>query len=186
MIDRILEERYELLELIGSGGMADVYRARDQLLDRPVAVKILHAQFKNDTEFIGKFHREAQAAALLQFLLTLKNGLLARCVITGELSKAHDEVTDGTRLDVAGVKLLHEVIEDVVIIGGDIEGALMVQSTSASRRGISDEERDDLRLGVCRAQTDTKFVDDLFEHEGGLRGHIVAHQDLPLAKARLL
>ena len=65
MIDRILEERYELLELIGSGGMADVYRARDQLLDRPVAVKILHAQFKNDTEFIGKFHREAQAAARL-------------------------------------------------------------------------------------------------------------------------
>ncbi len=65
MIDRILDERYELVELIGSGGMADVYRAQDRLLMRPVAVKILHAQFKSDEEFIGKFHREAQAAACL-------------------------------------------------------------------------------------------------------------------------
>ena len=45
--------------------MADVYRARDKLLDRPVAVKILHEQFKSDREFIDKFHREAQAAARL-------------------------------------------------------------------------------------------------------------------------
>ena len=65
MIQRILDQRYELQELIGGGGMADVYRARDKLLDRPVAVKILHDQFKNDREFIEKFHREAQAAARL-------------------------------------------------------------------------------------------------------------------------
>ncbi len=63
MAERILSARYELQELIGSGGMADVYRAHDQLLDRIVAVKILHAQFKNDAEFIEKFHREAKAAA---------------------------------------------------------------------------------------------------------------------------
>lgn len=65
MAERVLSARYELLDLIGSGGMADVYRAHDQLLDRIVAVKILHAQFRNDEEFIGKFHREAQAAAKL-------------------------------------------------------------------------------------------------------------------------
>ena len=65
MAQRILHQRYELLELIGGGGMADVYRARDKLLDRPVAVKILHEQFKSDREFIDKFHREAQAAARL-------------------------------------------------------------------------------------------------------------------------
>ncbi|WP_037377043.1 Stk1 family PASTA domain-containing Ser/Thr kinase [Selenomonas sp. AB3002] len=65
MVQRILHQRYELQELIGGGGMADVYRARDKLLDRPVAVKILHDQFKSDSEFINKFHREAQAAARL-------------------------------------------------------------------------------------------------------------------------
>ena len=65
MAQRILHQRYELLELIGGGGMADVYRALDKLLDRPVAVKILHEQFKSDREFIDKFHREAQAAARL-------------------------------------------------------------------------------------------------------------------------
>ena len=65
MVQRVLDQRYELQELIGGGGMADVYRARDKLLDRPVAVKILHEQFQSDREFIDKFHREAQAAARL-------------------------------------------------------------------------------------------------------------------------
>ncbi len=65
MNQRVLDNRYELQELVGGGGMADVYKARDVLLDRTVAVKILHEQFKRDTEFIQKFHREAQAAAKL-------------------------------------------------------------------------------------------------------------------------
>ena len=65
MVQRILDQRYELEELIGGGGMADVYKAKDRLLNRPVAVKILHEQFKQDKEFIDKFQREAQAAARL-------------------------------------------------------------------------------------------------------------------------
>lgn len=65
MVQRVLDQRYELMELVGSGGMADVYRAQDRLLNRSVAVKILHEQFRRDEEFIGKFHREAQAAARL-------------------------------------------------------------------------------------------------------------------------
>ena len=65
MTNRVLDRRYELLERVGGGGMADVYKAQDRLLDRPVAVKILHAQFQSDEEFIEKFHREAQAAARL-------------------------------------------------------------------------------------------------------------------------
>ena len=65
MIQRVLDQRYELQEQIGGGGMADVYKAKDLLLNRPVAVKILHDQFKSDTEFIDKFNREAQAAARL-------------------------------------------------------------------------------------------------------------------------
>ena len=59
MIQRVLDQRYELQEQIGGGGMADVYKANDLLLNRPVAVKILHDQFKSDTEFIDKFNREA-------------------------------------------------------------------------------------------------------------------------------
>ena len=65
LMNRILDQRYELEELVGGGGMADVYKAKDRLLDRPVAVKILHAEFQRDQEFIEKFHREAQAAARL-------------------------------------------------------------------------------------------------------------------------
>lgn len=65
MIQRILARRYELQELIGGGGMADVYKAHDKLLDRAVAVKILHQQYANDAEFVEKFRREATAAAKL-------------------------------------------------------------------------------------------------------------------------
>ena len=65
MIQRILARRYELQELIGGGGMADVYKAQDKLLDRAVAVRILHQQYSNDAEFVEKFRREATAAAKL-------------------------------------------------------------------------------------------------------------------------
>ena len=65
MIQRTLGGRYLLKERIGSGGMAEVYKAQDNLLDRTVAIKILHAAYKNDTEFIEKFHREAKAAACM-------------------------------------------------------------------------------------------------------------------------
>ena len=53
MTNRVLDQRYELLERVGGGGMADVYKAQDRLLDRPVAVKILHAQFQSDEEAGG-------------------------------------------------------------------------------------------------------------------------------------
>lgn len=65
MIQRILARRYELQELIGGGGMADVYRAKDRLLDRAVAVKILHQQYANDAEFVARFRQEATGAAKL-------------------------------------------------------------------------------------------------------------------------
>ena len=61
----ILNDRYELIEHIGTGGMADVYKAHDLILDRLVAVKILKAQFSDDIEFIKQFNREAQGAAKL-------------------------------------------------------------------------------------------------------------------------
>ncbi len=58
-----LADRYEILEKIGSGGMADVYKARDRKLNRLVAVKVLKQEFSVDETFVKKFQVEAQAAA---------------------------------------------------------------------------------------------------------------------------
>lgn len=65
MEKRILSGRYILEERLGSGGMAEVYRARDKLLDRVVAVKILHAAYRSDAEFVERFRSEAKSAARL-------------------------------------------------------------------------------------------------------------------------
>lgn len=65
MIGKVLGGRYEILEQIGGGGMALVYKAKCQLLDRLVAVKILKDEFVDDEEFVRKFKRESQAAASL-------------------------------------------------------------------------------------------------------------------------
>ena len=58
-----LQNRYEILELIGSGGMSEVYRARCHKLNRFVAIKLLKKEFCQDEEFVRKFKMEAQAAA---------------------------------------------------------------------------------------------------------------------------
>ena len=63
--DTIIDGRYRVLSRVGSGGMADVYLAEDQLLGRHVAVKLLHHQFAEDQEFVERFRREASSAAAL-------------------------------------------------------------------------------------------------------------------------
>src|ERR1700678_4408581 len=62
---RVFSDRYELTHLIARGGMAQVYRARDRLLDRPVALKVLFPELSVDRTFVERFRREAQAAANL-------------------------------------------------------------------------------------------------------------------------
>jgi tRNA A-37 threonylcarbamoyl transferase component Bud32 len=62
---RVFSERYELNHLIARGGMAEVYRAHDRLLDRPVALKVLFPELSIDRSFVERFRREAQAAANL-------------------------------------------------------------------------------------------------------------------------
>lgn len=60
-----LNNRYQLLEAIGKGGMAQVFRARDLMLDRDVAIKVLRPDFSSDPEFQARFRQEARAAANL-------------------------------------------------------------------------------------------------------------------------
>ncbi|HEV2723156.1 MAG TPA: Stk1 family PASTA domain-containing Ser/Thr kinase [Thermoleophilaceae bacterium] len=64
--DTIIDGRYRVLGRIGSGGMADVYRAEDTHLGREVALKVLHRRFAQDAEFVERFRREAKSAAGLQ------------------------------------------------------------------------------------------------------------------------
>ncbi len=64
-IGMVLSDRYEILEKIGSGGMADVYKARDLKLNRMVAIKVLKQEYSSDRNFVNKFWTEAQSVACL-------------------------------------------------------------------------------------------------------------------------
>jgi serine/threonine-protein kinase len=61
----LIADRYELEELVGTGGMSSVFRARDRQLDRRVAIKILHEHYADDPEYLERFRREARAVAKL-------------------------------------------------------------------------------------------------------------------------
>jgi len=65
MQGKILNNRYKIIKEIGRGGMAIVYSARDTLLERRVAIKMLRPEYKSDDEFIDKFRQEARAVARL-------------------------------------------------------------------------------------------------------------------------
>jgi serine/threonine-protein kinase len=65
VVGELIAGRYELEELVGSGGMSSVYRAHDRLLERTVALKILHEQFTRDDAYVERFRREARAVAQL-------------------------------------------------------------------------------------------------------------------------
>jgi eukaryotic-like serine/threonine-protein kinase len=65
MVGEVLSDRYELEELVGTGGMSSVFRAHDRLLERKVALKVLHQQYTNDEEYVERFRREARSVATL-------------------------------------------------------------------------------------------------------------------------
>jgi eukaryotic-like serine/threonine-protein kinase len=65
VVGELIADRYELEELVGSGGMSSVYRAHDRLLERSVALKILHEQYGRDEDYVERFRREARAVAQL-------------------------------------------------------------------------------------------------------------------------
>jgi serine/threonine-protein kinase len=66
VVGETIAGRYEVEELVGHGGMSSVYKARDALLERHVALKILHEQYSTDDDFVERFKREARSVAQLQ------------------------------------------------------------------------------------------------------------------------
>jgi serine/threonine-protein kinase len=65
MLGELVADRYELLEVVGTGGMSTVYRALDTLLERNVALKVLHPHYGDDAEYVERFRREARSVAQL-------------------------------------------------------------------------------------------------------------------------
>src|SRR6184192_3309504 len=65
LVGEVSADRYELEELVGNGGMSSVFKARDRMLDRNVALKILHEHYLDDDEYVERFRREARAVAQL-------------------------------------------------------------------------------------------------------------------------
>jgi len=65
MVGEVLADRYEVEELVGAGGMSSVYRAHDLLLDRKVALKVMHQHYGDDPEHVERFRREARSVAAL-------------------------------------------------------------------------------------------------------------------------
>src|SRR5436853_2757338 len=65
MNGELVANRYELQEVVGTGGMSTVYRAVDTLLERNVALKILHPHYGDDAEYVERFRREARSVAQL-------------------------------------------------------------------------------------------------------------------------
>lgn len=95
MGETILGNRYEIIKKIGDGGMAFVYKAKDILLNRIVAVKVLRPEFVDDDEFLGKFKREAEAVA------SLSHPNIVNVYDVGEDGKVHYivmEYVDGQNL----------------------------------------------------------------------------------------
>ncbi len=64
-MEELFSGRYKVINRAGSGGMADVFKAEDTVLNRTVAIKMLHPQFARDENFVARFRREAQSAAAL-------------------------------------------------------------------------------------------------------------------------
>ena len=122
----MLQDRYEILEEIGSGGMSDVYKAKCHKLNRLVAIKVLKSEFTSDATFVSKFKMEAQAAAGLShpnivniydvvdegdihfIVMELVEGITLKSYIT---KKGHLEVKEaiGIAIQVAsGIEAAHE------------------------------------------------------------------------------
>jgi eukaryotic-like serine/threonine-protein kinase len=100
MVRDVVAGRYELEELVGSGGMSSVFRARDRVLERTVALKVLHRQLVDDEEYVERFRREAQMVA----------GLLHHNIVT-VIDRGEDEGTPFIVFEHVGGENLKQLVE---------------------------------------------------------------------------
>lgn len=129
----LLDNRYELLDRIGAGGMASVYRASDSRLGRIVAIKMLHEGFMNDEAFVRQFQREAHAAGNL----THPN------IVT-----VHDMGEDDGRfymvMEFVDGRTLKHIIRDQIVTGEPMEIHRAINLMSAICRGVGYAHRSGL------------------------------------------
>ncbi|MBQ8808399.1 MAG: serine/threonine protein kinase, partial [Clostridia bacterium] len=121
MQSKILGSRYELLERVGMGGMAIVYKAMDKMLNRYVAVKILREEFKENEEFIRRFKVESQAAASL----------------------SHQNIVQ--IYDVGEEEGLHYIVMEL------LEGVTLKQYINSKGGKLSRREATNFSMQICRA-----------------------------------
>ncbi|MEH3075202.1 MAG: protein kinase [Quadrisphaera sp.] len=131
---RVLSGRYEVGELLGRGGMAEVHAGRDQRLDRRVAIKLLRSDVARDPVFLARFRREAQSTALLNH-----PGIVA-------VYDAGEDVPEGTGL--GGVRTPYIVME---LVEGRTVRDLLDDAVRAGQPGLGTQRAVEITAGVLRA-----------------------------------
>jgi serine/threonine-protein kinase len=166
----VVDGRYRVRTLIGSGGMADVWLADDLHLPRRVALKVLHGHFARDPEFIARFRREAEAAAALQhanivsifdrgqvddtyyIAMAYIDGRTLRALINHGLTPAESVAIVRQILDAAGFGHRHGVIHrdlkpmNVIV---DATGLVTVTDFGIARAGVSDITEEGSVMGTA-------------------------------------
>jgi serine/threonine-protein kinase len=166
----VVDGRYRVRTLIGSGGMADVWLAEDLHLPRRVALKILHGHFARDPEFIARFRREAESAAALQhanivsifdrgqvddtyyIAMAYIDGRTLRDLINHGLTPGESVAIVRQILDAAGFGHRHGVIHrdlkpmNVIV---DATGLVTVTDFGIARAGVSDITEEGSVMGTA-------------------------------------
>ncbi|AHM56762.1 serine/threonine-protein kinase Sps1 [Peptoclostridium acidaminophilum DSM 3953] len=122
MLGKVLGNRYEILEKVGEGGMAYVYKARCRLLNRIVAVKVLRQEFVDDEEFLEKFKNEAQSAA------SLTHPNIVNIYDVGEDSGVHYIVMEYVE---------GRVLKDIIRENGSLDQANALEITKQIAKALS-------------------------------------------------
>src|SRR5215217_5689911 len=115
MVGQVIDDRYELEELVGSGGMSSVFRAHDRLLERKVALKVLHDHYTGDESYVERFRREARSVA------SLSHPNIVTVIDRGEHEGRQFIVFE--RIDREGALPVRDAVELVLQIGRALEFA---------------------------------------------------------------